>query len=130
MKRAVKKIITIPAGRSLFGRLVIAAKFRDIDLKEVLSYELSTVSFSLAHADGSLRKTTKSFIMAEMEKVSQTEGRPPVKEISSDFIIDAMAMVQMLKSGGAQTFGELVDKHYCVISAPLREGQCTRIDVD
>ncbi|KAK3740844.1 hypothetical protein QZH41_000596 [Actinostola sp. cb2023] len=129
IKSVDEKIITISADRNLFGRLLIAAKCRDVDLKEVLSYELSTVPFSLAHADGSLRKTTKSILMTELERMSQAEGRLPVREVSTAFIFDGMAMIQMLKSGGSRTFGELAERHYRVISTPLRQGQCTRVDV-
>ena len=63
IKCADEKIITISADRNLFGRLLIAAKCRDVDGKEVLRHELSTVPFALAHADGALRKTTKSVLM-------------------------------------------------------------------
>ena len=58
---AGEKVIILSVDRGLFGRLVIAAKSRDINLREVLSYELSRVSFS---PDGSLRKTN----IAELEK--------------------------------------------------------------
>ena len=61
-----EKIITISADGNLFGRLLIAAKCRDIDVKEVLRYELSTVPFALAHADGVL--------MAEVEREYQAQG--------------------------------------------------------
>lgn len=58
--KANDKVITVSADRDLFGRLLIAANTREINLKEVLSYELSAVPFALAHQDGSIRKTTKS----------------------------------------------------------------------
>lgn len=62
VKTADKKVLTFGADRDLFGRLVIAARARDIDLKDVLSYELATVPYSLAHPDGSLRKTNKGVL--------------------------------------------------------------------
>ena len=49
------KIISVSADRELFGRLIIAAKARDIYMKE----ELSAVSFALFHSDGTLYKPTK-----------------------------------------------------------------------
>ena len=63
LKLVDEKVLTINADRELFGRLVIAAKSRDINMKDVLSYALSAVPFSLAHTDGSLRKTNKSVLM-------------------------------------------------------------------
>ena len=38
-----EKVITLSADRELFGRLLITGKSRDINLRELLSYELSTV---------------------------------------------------------------------------------------
>lgn len=127
VKSADEKIITISADRSLFARLLIAAKCRDIDLKEVLKYELSSVPFSLAYADGSLRKTTKSVLLAEIE-VGHTEGRLPASELPAAYILDGMAMIQMMRSGGCRTFGELAQKHYRVISSHFIQ-HCTRVDI-
>lgn len=57
IKCADEKIITISSNC-----------YHDVDVKEVLRYELSTMPFALAHADGALRKTTKSVpIMAEVK---------------------------------------------------------------
>ena len=44
--------------RDLFGRLLLAAKVQNVDIKEVQSYEFAFLPISLAHPDGSLRKTT------------------------------------------------------------------------
>ena len=61
------KIISVSADRELFGRLIIAAKARDIDMKEVLTYKLSAVPFALFHTDGTLRKPTKSALLAVLK---------------------------------------------------------------
>ena len=45
--KANDKVITVGADRDLFGRLLIAANTREINLKEVLSYELSAVPLHL-----------------------------------------------------------------------------------
>ena len=49
VKASNDEFVTVRADRDLFGRLLIASNARQIDLKEVLSYELSTVPFALAH---------------------------------------------------------------------------------
>ena len=59
VKAMDEKLITVNADRDLFGRLLLAANARQINLKEVLSYELSPVPCSLAHQNGSLKETTK-----------------------------------------------------------------------
>ena len=63
------KSITVHADRDLFGRLLIVANVRQINLQEVLSYELSPIPCALAHQVGSLRKTTKSHLAGIIEKL-------------------------------------------------------------
>ncbi|KAI8513944.1 hypothetical protein Bbelb_082680 [Branchiostoma belcheri] len=60
LKCSDEKVITISADRNLFGRLLVAAKYREIHLNDVLCYELSTVPYALALADGSLPKNAKT----------------------------------------------------------------------
>ena len=114
VKAVKEKIISISADRNLFGRLVIAAKSRDINLREVISYELSAVPFSIAHMDGTLRKTTKSDLLAEVEKPISDEIQSklpdPTNGMTTTYLTDAMAVIQMLKSDGVSTFDELANK--------------------
>lgn len=67
VKAVNDKLVTVGADRELFARLLIAANVRQINLKEVVCYELSSVLFSLAYQDGSLRKTAKSTLAALIE---------------------------------------------------------------
>lgn len=131
VKTADEKVLTVGADRDLFGRLVIAARSRDIDLRDVLSYELTTVPFSLAHPDGSLRKTNKSVLLTELEKRIQVQPSLP-RETSgkcSAHLFDAMAMIQVTKFGGVVTFGEMASKLYNKFTAPLGKNGCQRVDV-
>ena len=49
VKAVNDKLVTVGADRELFGRLLIAANIRQINLEDVLCYELSSIPFSLAH---------------------------------------------------------------------------------
>ena len=69
VKSADDKLVTVSADRNLFDRLLIVSRSRDINLREVLRYELSSVPCALAHTDGSLRKTTKSVLLSSLEVV-------------------------------------------------------------
>jgi len=40
-----------------------------------------------------------------------------------------MALVQMVKSGGAKTFGEMAAKYFPIITDPLRQSNCNRVDI-
>ena len=44
-------------------------------------------------------------------------------------IIDAMATIQMVKSGGSATFGDLAAKHYHQLTASLGKNRCQRVDI-
>ena len=128
-KSADEKLMTVSADRNLFGRLLIASRSRDINLREVLKYELDSVLCALAHPDGSLRKTAKSVLLSVLEDQVQVLPRLPVEEESTAYIIDGMAAVQMMKTAGAATFGELAGKYFDAITAPLGNNGCNRVDV-
>eukprot|EP00058_Branchiostoma_floridae_P009808 XP_002595296.1 hypothetical protein BRAFLDRAFT_128105 [Branchiostoma floridae] len=124
-----EKVVTISADRDLFGRLVIAARSRQIDLKEVLTYELCAVPLSLVHPDGTMRKTCKSVLLSELEKEVQVHARLPVtNDISTAYISDGMATIQAVGTGGAALFGDLATLHYRMLTSNLGQ-QCQRVDV-
>ena len=108
------KPVTIGADRELFGRLLITANARQINLKDVLCYELSSISFSLAYSDGSLRKTTKSALVPLIETKVQVSTRLTNFQEDTIHLIDGMALVHVLKSAGSATFGELAANYYKV----------------
>lgn len=95
------------------------------------SFELSAIPYSLAHPDGTLRKATKSVLLAELEQTVNAEPRLPKTNNapSTAHIIDGMAQVQMLKSGSGLTFGDLADKHYDMVTAHYRQPGCNRVDL-
>ena len=132
MKLVYEKVLVINADRELFGRLVFAAKSRVIKLKDVLSYELSAVPFSFVHTDGSLRKTNKSVLMAELDKKVDVQLKLPQVTTSSIYIahiFDDMALVHMTKSFGASIFDEMALKYYQLITVPLALNGCHLVDV-
>ncbi len=113
----------------MFGRFVVAAKTREVNLKELFTFELSTVPYSLAHTDGTLRKTVKSVLLPEMEKNVESIAKRPVADggLTVGFLLDAMA--QMVKTGGASTFGELASKYYSIVTAPLHNKGYRQVDL-
>ena len=132
VKSADEKLVTVSAYRNLFARLLIVSRSRDINLREVLRYELSSVPCALAHTDGSLRKTTKSVLLSSLEEEVQVLPRLRVDgvcELSTAYIIDGMAIVQMVRSAGSATFGELAEKYFNFITAQLGKNGCNRVDV-
>ncbi|GAA6102813.1 uncharacterized protein LOC111194822 [Tachysurus ichikawai] len=61
------KEVILRADKKLFSRLLLVGQSRKIELREILSYSLGTVSYPLASADGSLAKTNKSALMDLLE---------------------------------------------------------------
>ena len=96
----------------------------------MLKYELDSVPCALAHPDGSLRKTTKSVFLGILEEQVQALPRLPVDDrISTAYVIDGMAVVQMMKNAGSATFGELANRYFQLITAHLGNNGCNRVDV-
>ena len=127
VKASNEKLITTAEDRDLFGRLLIVAKVRQVKLRKVLSFELSAVPFSLAHTDGDVRKTTKSVLLQILEKDISVEPQLTLPSVPTVYIVDTMALVQMLKFPGASTFGEMAAKYF-VVTRYFRQG-CHRVDV-
>jgi hypothetical protein len=75
-KKTSKKAKTgsLASDRALFGRLIVAAQFRKVDLAKLFSHELAKYPLSLADIDGNMRKSVKSNLMAELEKEIEDDG--------------------------------------------------------
>ena len=129
VKAGDEKSITVHADRDLFGGLLIGANARQINLMEVLSYELSPIPCSLAHQDGSLRENTKSLLAGIIEKlvivVPQLQSSPE----NTVYILDGMAVIQMIKSGRTATFGELAKHYFNTFTSPLSTHKCYCVHV-
>ena len=119
VKAVNDKLVTVGVDRELFVCLLIAANLRQFNLKEVLCYELSSVPFSLAHQDGSLRKTTKSSLAALIEAIVNVYPRLQLFPRDTIYLIDGMALVQVLKSAGGSMFGKLTSQYFKVITTSL-----------
>lgn len=131
VKQSDEKLVKINADRSLFGRLLIASNTGNIDLRDVLTYELSPVPCALAHTDGTLRKSNKSILLTVLEDSVQVLPRLPCDndEPLTANIIDGMAAVQMIKTAGTSTFGKMASHYFNTVTAPLGKNNCSRVDI-
>ena len=101
-----KRSLTLKADRNVFARLLIVCGKREISLKEVLSYSLGPIPWSLATSDGNFAKTVKSKLLDAIEKdVSDTL----VESLPDDCVrvFDGMVIIQQLSSLRLGTFGEI-----------------------
>ena len=108
IKAADAKMFTIGKDRDLFGRLFLAAKVQNVDIKEVQSYELTFAPIPLAHLDGSLRKTFKSFLFSILVADKVLEPRLPIRPgMPVAHLSDGVALTQSKTSSRAATFGAI-----------------------
>ncbi|CAB4027995.1 Hypothetical predicted protein, partial [Paramuricea clavata] len=74
---------------------------------------LKSVPYSLAHSDGTHRKTAKSVLLQILGNYVTVESRlTSIPGIATVYILDGMALVQMMKFAGVTTFGEMAVKYY------------------
>jgi hypothetical protein len=99
---------SIVMNRNLFSRLLVIAKSRKVDLKELLSYSLGPYPLSLSTTTGGLVKTAKS----KLFDILEDEAGNPEDDMrafnNNTIIVDGMAVVQSIK-GKWKTFGEFAD---------------------
>lgn len=109
VKTKVKtKEVSMKADRNLMARLVVIGRYRNIDLKEFLSFNLSPFPLSLTTYNGSLVKTNKANLLHAIEALSIDH----IVDIPEHgiFVIDGMAMIQQFdikKMEGPRTFLQL-----------------------
>ena len=97
--------VALRSDRDTFARLLLIQKDRDIDLKETLQFELTPLPLPLANANGTLSKTVKSKLLAELSK-----SIPQVTLLLENTvsIFDGMVLFQKLLST-LVTFGDIGD---------------------
>ena len=96
---------TVEVNRNILGKLaVISSKSgKAINFSIGLEYPLCTVPLSLANADGSIRKTTKSKLLSKLVEnvevdINYRRGNLPIKSSVSAYIVDLMAGIRQLNS--------------------------------
>ena len=97
----------------------------------MLTFELSAVPFALFHSDGTLRKPTKSALLAVLENSVNVSARLPHAndQTCTFFIIDGMALIQKMKTGGSISFGDLSLVYFNTITTFYEQYNCSRVDI-
>ncbi|XP_041369507.1 uncharacterized protein LOC121383502 [Gigantopelta aegis] len=121
-----EKVAVLKNDRALFARLLVIAQTRKIDLREILTYSLGSISLPLASMDGSLAKTSKSALLDLVEKKAE-DCLVTLVPSNSAIILDAMAVLQSLQHI-PETFGELADKILDLVISIASRYKCRRVD--
>eukprot|EP00117_Sycon_ciliatum_P011697 scpid10404/ scgid5699/ len=100
--------------RSTFSRIALIAQTRQMDMREVLSYPLGPLPWSLATTSGTLVKTSKAALLPLLTDGIASSNNP---DAGGALIIDAMAHLRSMKVFDLpSTFGEfaaVVLSHLC-----------------
>ena len=124
--KAKGKEISLKSSRNLMGKLLLLARSREIDLKEVLSFSLGPYPLSLATTDGNMVKTVKANLMHIIEDMVD-DSVTDVIPSNGALIIDAMAMFQSLSQVPA-TFEELPPLLLSILISMATRLNATRVD--
>ena len=71
--------IILKADRSLFGRIIVIAQERSLQMDAILSHPLGPLPWALSTPDGLLRKTNKASLASMLQKNVQVSEEVPVK---------------------------------------------------
>ncbi len=97
------KEIILKADNRLFGKMILIANNRELNLENVLNHPLGPLPWSLANGDGSMKKTAKARLAKKLEALINPAE---VIEKPSACIIDAMSVVQKCPGEG-KTFAQI-----------------------
>ena len=68
--------------------------------------------------------------MPELEKEAESVSHLPASNMSTAWIIDGMAVLQMIRQGGTTCFGQLAELLFRIVCRPLQTYEsCNRVDV-
>lgn len=112
------KEVIVRADRDLFGRMLVVAQTRALNLRDVLCYELGPVPWSISSVHGTLAKTAKCKLLEIIEKDVPPAERVPV---DAAWMMDAMALLQSIASA-PDKFCDLAEKVFHVSTAPFTSG--------
>ena len=102
----------------LTGTCLSGSSTYPIYLKDVLSFELSSIPYSLtkgSHRKGVYEQLLCSVLEKDIHVVQQLTASTNPKVV----IINGMAVLHITKFCGADTFGELFKKYFNIFTAPL-----------
>ena len=130
VKRSSHKDKLFQADRNLFQRLLISKDAgRYVDLKKILSHELSPVPLALADTSRSLRSPNKTVVAQILQSLTTVENQLPATHLKSCVIIDGQAIVQAIgKPANAGNFGQLADVFVRSVFSHFSE-TCSQVDV-
>jgi hypothetical protein len=121
------ELVAMKNSKTLFAKMLLIAKSRELQMEEVLKYSLRPFPSSLATSEGDLVKTAKSKLLHKIEEdvPGACVDLPAVENKAC--ILDAMAVLQTLTVIPA-TFGELATNLLTKVVNAAIFSKCKRVD--
>ena len=121
------ELVAMKNSKTLFAKMLLIAKSRELQMEEVLKYSLRPIPSSLATSEGDLVKTAKSKLLHKIEEdlPGACVDLPAVENKAC--ILDAMAVLQTLTVIPA-TFGELATNLLTKVVNAAIFSKCKRVD--
>lgn len=91
----------------MFRRIISTAEFQNIDFKDIPSYKLTSVPFSLFHEDETMRRTPKSDLTHKLHSYCQLLFQTPKN--CTAFVLDVMIILHSLNSKSFKTLENLTN---------------------
>ena len=115
--------------RSMYARLLVVSQSREIDMREVMTYCLGDIPFSISNGLDSLVKTNKSALLnvLECEVKAVLNHCVQAVPVNSAVMIDGMALLQSLKNLPA-TLEQLAKKVLDQVISCAMSHKSTRVD--
>ncbi len=93
IQKGTTKEVVLKADRRLFGNMILIAQNRKLEMGEVLCYPLGPLPWSLANADGTMKKTNKAVLAKQLDsRVSPTNDYPD----QCATLVDAMGLIHKI----------------------------------
>lgn len=99
------RTVMLKADRSLFGRIIVMAQGRYLQMEDILPHHLGPLPWALSNPDGFLRKTNKAALATLLQKNVQ-----PAERITSNSaaVIDGISLVQKVNADHL-SFGDVAN---------------------
>lgn len=114
----------LKTARSLFGRIVVIAQSRSLDMKEVFCHPLGPLPWSLSTPEGTLRKTCKAALAKHLQKLAKPADDLPDECTAT--VIDGMSLVQKVNNN-VSTFADVATATHNMICKEAKKS--TRVDI-
>jgi trehalose-6-phosphate synthase len=120
------KIASLKDDCKLYASLYVACQSRSGDLADFFAHENHSYPPSISEY-GKLRKCTKSDFVSILESTGTTKETPPADVTAKVF--DGAAVVQMMRSQAAKTYGEYSRDIFWPFVVNSQDGSVRRLDV-